>query len=218
MKIPLFLSIKSVRMFLNDNNEEVTAMKLRQAAVCDSEEILGIYKPYILDTTITFECEVPPIEEFRERVSRISSEYPYIVCEDKGRILGYCYGARFMQRTAFGYDAELSVYIDNSCTGRGIGSALYGAVLEILECMNIRNMYGLIACPNEASVKLHKAYGFRYAGTLEKTGFKHGKWIDLMYFERHIGDDKNVGRVRFINEVEQNTIKSILEKYGKSLR
>ncbi len=192
-------------------------MKLRMAKLTDSAEILDIYKPYILSTTVTFEYDVPTVADFTERVKNISSKYPYVVCEDDGRLLGYCYGTRFMQRAAFGLDAELSVYLKESARGRGIGTALYGAVIEILEEMNIRNMYGLIAYPNEASVKLHEEYGFNMAGVLKKTGYKFGRWIDLMYFERHIGDDKNVSGLKYIDEIDGKTIAHILTKYSKNL-
>lgn len=192
-------------------------MKLRLAQLNDTEKILEIYKPYILHTTVTFEYDVPSEEAFRERVNNIMEKYPYVVCEEKEEIVGYCYGARFKERAAFGYDAELSVYLKEDARNRGIGSALYGAVIEILELMNIRNIYGLVAYPNEVSVRLHKAFGFSLAGRLVKTGYKFGRWIDLMCFERHSGDDERVGDVVYINALDSRKVENILKKYSSDI-
>ncbi|MCC8097851.1 MAG: N-acetyltransferase family protein, partial [Eubacterium sp.] len=152
-------------------------MIIRKARVEDSDSILEIYAPYILNTTITFEYTVPSSADFRRRVEKIISEYPYFVCEEGGEALGYCYGSRYMERAAFGWDMELSVYLKDKSKGRGIGKALYGAVIDTAELMNIKNLYGLIASPNPRSEKLHADLGFRLEAVMKKTGWKFCRWI-----------------------------------------
>lgn len=191
-------------------------MRLRLAEPSDAENILEIYKPYILNTRITFEYDVPSAEDFRKRVEKICEKYPYILCERDGRLSGYCYASRFMERAAFGWDAELSVYLREEERGKGIGRVLYCAVIEILGLMNIRNIYGLIAYPNDASERLHRELGFKLQGVLEKTGYKLGEWTDLMYFCLRLdGDDKK--EVVPICDIDSEKIGRLLAEYEKKL-
>lgn len=188
-------------------------MIIRKAAAADSDKILEIYKPYILKTVITFEYTVPSPQVFKNRVEKIISEYPYIVCEDKGEILGYCYGSRLMERAAFGWDMELSVYLKEEYRGKGIGGALYGAVMETAELMNIKNLYGLIAAPNTESERLHARFGFTHEATLKKTGYKFGRWIDLMCFRKEINQNTEVLPVKNANDLNPVKTEKILKKY-----
>lgn len=160
-------------------------MILRFAGISDSAEILKIYEQY-MDTAITFEYELPTIEEFTDRVRTISAEYPYIVCEDNGRVVGYAYAHRYRERTAYQWGAELSIYIDKSYTSKGLGRKLYGALTEILKLQNVRTVYGCVTVPNEKSEKLHLGMGFRYAGKLNNAGYKNGAWHDVAWFEKDI--------------------------------
>ena len=129
-------------------------MIVRFATPNDSLELLKIYKQYI-DTAITFECTLPTEQEFRERIEGIIKEYPYLVCEDDGKIVGYAYAHRHMERGAYGWNAELSVYIDRSFTSRGIGKELYIKLIELLKLQGIKNLYAGITVPNKKSEKLH---------------------------------------------------------------
>lgn len=193
-------------------------MLLRLAEVSDSDSILNIYKPYILNTSVTFEYTVPSSENFRKRVESILSQYPYLVCEDDGNIVAYCYAARFKERAAFGWDCELSIYMKDEYKGRGIGKALYGAVIDICELMNLRNIYGLVVYPNEASEKLHERFGFQLEGVLKKTGYKFGEWLDVLLLVLHLGNDKEVTDIKYINEIEKSEIREILSRYQKNIR
>ena len=111
----------------------------RFATEGDAEEILGIYKPYIENTTITFEYEVPAVEEFRERIRETLEKYPYIVCTYDGKIIGYAYAHRIWSRAAYQWDVELSVYTDGNYAGNGIGKKLYKILIEILKLQNVVN-------------------------------------------------------------------------------
>lgn len=137
----------------------------RFAAPADSAALLKIYGEY-LDTPITFECALPSEAEFAGRIAAIGREYPYLVCLEKGRIVGYAYAHRQAERAAYQWNAELSVYLDRSCTSRGLGRRLYGALIDILRLQGIRTVYGCVTVPNEKSEGLHQALGFPAAGHL----------------------------------------------------
>lgn len=152
---------------------------IRPARLEDASEILKIYEPYIKKTTITFEYEVPSLEEFRGRMTGIIGAYPYLVCEADGKILAYAYAHRFHERAAYQWDAELSVYVEEEHTGLGMGKALYHALMELLKLQNVKNAYALVTSPNERSEALHLGMGFRLEGLNRETGYKMGKWLDV---------------------------------------
>ena len=155
----------------------------------DAADILAIYEPYVKNTAITFECETPSLSEFRDRIKQISSEYPYIVCESGGKIIGYAYAHRQKERAAYQWNAELSVYVDKTNWGCGIGKMLYSVLIEILKLQNVRNVYGVVTYPNQNSEKLHETLGFRRMGIYSKTGYKCGAWHDVACFEKNITDN-----------------------------
>ena len=161
------------------------APAFRFAAPADSAALLKIYGEY-LDTPITFECALPSEAEFAGRIAAVGREYPYLVCLEKGRIVGYAYAHRQAERAAYQWNAELSVYLDRSCTSRGLGRRLYGALIDILRLQGIRTVYGCVTVPNEKSEGLHQALGFRRLGTYRSTGYKCGAWRDVAWFEKPI--------------------------------
>ena len=160
---------------------------IRPARLEDASEILKIYEPYIKKTTITFEYEVPSLEEFRGRMTGIIGAYPYLVCEADGKILAYAYAHRFHERAAYQWDAELSVYVEEEHTGLGMGKALNHALMELLKLQNVKNAYALVTSPNERSEALHLGMGFRLEGLNRETGYKMGKWLDVSCFVKNIG-------------------------------
>ena len=160
-------------------------MTFRFAEEADAPALLAIYGQYI-DTPITFECALPSVESFTERIRSIRSAYPYIVCEEDGRIWGYAYAHRQAERAAYQWNAELSVYLDRDHTGRGLGKRLYAALMELLRLQGVRTVYALVTVPNEKSEALHRAMGFRHMGTQRSTGYKDGAWRDVAWFEKQI--------------------------------
>lgn len=160
----------------------------RVATSSDAEEILEIYRPYIESTAVTFEQEVPSPEAFRDRVEHILTQYPYLVAEQDGRILGYCYASPYRSRAGFRWTAELSVYVRQGCQGNGIGTHLYAALLDLLRVQGYQNACSVVSWPNPGSEHLHGRFGFRFAGVQKKCGFKNGHWCDVAIFERCLGD------------------------------
>ncbi len=162
-------------------------VKVRPAVKADAAALLEIYAPYVRETTITFEYEVPEPEEFAGRIEAIGAEYPYLVCELDGRIAAYAYGHRHMERAAYQWNAELSVYVDRGQLRRGIGRALYQAVLDILRLQNIQTVYAIVTSPNENSERLHAAMGFERRALFPQMGYKFGRWLDVAWFEKNLG-------------------------------
>lgn len=160
-------------------------MTLRAADSGDIPALLHIYAQYI-QTPVTFECVLPAEREFAARAAGISAVYPYLVWEEQGQIAGYAYAHRQMEREAYQWNAELSIYMDPAYTSRGIGKKLYAALMEILALQGVKTVYGGVTLPNERSERLHLGLGFRLLGTYHNTGYKCGAWHDVSWFEKQI--------------------------------
>lgn len=166
-------------------NESVYTYRL--ATTDDAEALQAIYAPYV-DTSITFECICPTVDEFRKRIEERVCLYPYIVCEEDGVPVGYAYASRLFARQAYDWAVELSVYLSQDCRGRGLGRALYERLLALLEMQGVRSAHGKVTEPNEKSDKLHLSMGFRLVGVMDNVGFKLGQWRDVAHYEKLLGD------------------------------
>jgi L-amino acid N-acyltransferase YncA len=193
-------------------------MELRQALEADAEEILGIYGHYIRDTAITFEYVVPSPDEFRSRIRGIASDYPYLVCLEGGKVIAYGYAHRHMERAAYQWNAELSIYIDRSRLRRGVGRTLHSALVDILLMQNVRNVYGGVTLPNGNSMGLLESLGFTSVGVYHSTGYKCGAWHDVAWFEKAIGDH-GVDPAPFIplREIDSQAIREVLKRHNALL-
>lgn len=160
--------------------------KIRFANPEDAGAILSIYAPYIENTSITFEYDVPSVFDFAERIAEIQRKYPWIVYEEDGEILGYAYGSPMLTRAAYQWTAESSVYVSEKAKGKGIGSLLYDVLFDILKKQNFCVCYALVIAENEASVKMHEKYGFRRVGLLENSGYKFGGWHSVILMEKQL--------------------------------
>ena len=158
-------------------------MRIRDATPADAEAICRIYNPYIRKTIITFEEAEVGVQEMAARVSAVSRTLPWLVAEREGGALGYAYAGKWRERTAYRQSVESTVYVEESETGRGVGTHLYRALLERLRALPVHTALGGIALPNAASVALHEACGFRKVAHLEQVGFKFGGWIDVGYWQ-----------------------------------
>ena len=188
-------------------------MKIRLATENDNIDLLKIYEQYI-ETPITFEYKLPTEEEFKARIKNITKEYPYIVCEEDNKIVGYAYANKFKDREAYSWDAELSIYIDKYYTSKGIGKKFYKILIEILKLQGIKNIYCCVTIPNEKSEKLHKSLGFKMSGVFANTGYKCGNWQDVAYFEKIVGEhDINPTQFIVIDKIEKEKLTKIIEKY-----
>ena len=158
---------------------------IRLAAPADSSRLLRIYAQYMA-TPITFECTLPTEQDFAGRIERIAALYPYLVCEENGNAIGFAYAHRPMERAAYQWNAELTVYLDRQAAAKGLGKRLYSVLSAILQLQGVRNMYGCVTVPNAASEGLHRSMGFRLVGIYRNAGFKGGQWHDVAWFEKAI--------------------------------
>jgi phosphinothricin acetyltransferase len=148
----------------------------------DAASIAGIYNYYIENSTITFE-EIPlSVREMEERILKISAKYPWLVWESDD-ITGYAYVNTWKERAAYRYAAELSIYLNHGCRGKGIGRELLGRLLEEVRKTGIHTLVSGITLPNEASVALHEKFGFKQIACFNEIGFKAGRWLDVGYWE-----------------------------------
>lgn len=172
-------------------------MNIRSAKPADAECLLAIYAPYVLDTAITFEYDVPSVEEFRSRIENTLAKYPYLVAEKDGKILGYAYAGVFKGRAAYNHCVETSIYVDLSCQGKGIGKALYEALEEQLKQQGILNVNACISwidTPNQylthQSSEFHAHLGYEKVAHFHLCGYKFNQWFDMIWMEKMIGEHK----------------------------
>lgn len=169
-------------------------VRIRTVTVEDAEAILAIYAPYVTDTAITFEYEVPGIEEFRERIRHTLKRYPYLAAEKDGVIIGYAYAGPFKERAAYDWAVETTIYVDTSRKKMGIGKKLYEALEQALAQQNILNLNACIGYPEQEdeyltknSVEFHKHLGYRLVGEFYQCGYKFGRWYNMVWMEKQIG-------------------------------
>lgn len=173
------------------NTSDVT---IRIASPSDAPELLAIYAPYITKTAISFEYDVPSVEEFADRIRTTLEKYPYLAAESDGHIVGYCYVSILHGRQAYDWSVETSIYVDQNCKRMGIGKKLHDALEQALSAMGILNLYACIAFPigedpylTEDSVHFHEHLGYTHTAHFHKCGYKFNRWYDIVWMEKTIG-------------------------------
>jgi phosphinothricin acetyltransferase len=167
----------------------VNRLIIRPATLDDAEALLAIYRPIVLNTTISFELEPPTLEQFRERIEGALADYDWLVAEVDGRPIGYAYGTSHRSRGAYRFAVETSAYIHPSYYRRGIGLNLYKKLLPNLAEKGYCSAYAGIALPNEASTALHKRAGFVYIGVFPSVGRKFGRWHDVSWWHCRLREE-----------------------------
>nr|WP_206038303.1 GNAT family N-acetyltransferase [Rhodococcus sp. HNM0569] len=168
-------------------------------AAADAAACAALYRPYVIDTAITFESEPPGTDAMAARISAATRDYAWLVAENPGTpegsagerygadILGYAYAGRFRERPAYRFTCEVSVYVRRGLRRTGAGRALYEALFTRLAERGYLTAVAVITVPNDASVGLHTALGFEPVGTFRRVGFKHGQWRDVEWMQRPLG-------------------------------
>ena len=175
-------------------------MTLRFVHPDDAEAILRIYAPYVEQTAATFETDVPKLSDFKSRIASISSQYPYLVCEQDGQIIGYAYATKHRERDAYRYDVDVSIYMKAAYHGNGAARSLYEKLFELLKAQGYYNAYAACVGSNVRSIAFHERCGFRVIGTHHNTGYKFGRWHDVVWMEREIRPhDECPGNIKPIN-------------------
>ena len=159
---------------------------IRPATEQDVPEILAIYAPYVENSTATFEYDVPCRRSFLQRFYDITAQYPWLVWEEDGKILGYAYASAPYSRAAFSWCAEPSIYLRPDVKGKGIGTKLYAVLEEILRLQGYRVLYALITSENTESIDFHRKNGYKFQAEFPDCGFKFQRWLGLTWMEKRI--------------------------------
>ena len=160
-------------------------IRIRAALAKDAGAVAAIYAPYVTQSTISFETEAPDAAEMARRMASADGLYPwYVAVDEADDLLDYCYACPFRARAAYRFTVETTVYVAGAAHRRGIGRALYEALIDKLERQGFVQAVGIIALPNEGSVKLHEALGFELVGINCGVGYKFGTWHDVGIWQR----------------------------------
>lgn len=176
-------------------SSEISNIIIRTARIEDASSLLEIYAPYVEKTAISFEYDVPSVEEFQSRIKNILQKYPYLVAEKDGELLGYAYTHAFVGRAAYEHSAETTIYLKENERGSGLGKRLYTALENISRTQNIYNLNACIGYPEVEdehltmnSIQFHRHMGYRFVGRFHKCGYKFGKWYDMAWMEKILED------------------------------
>lgn len=172
-------------------------MLIRSATPDDAGRLLEIYSYYVANTAITFEIEVPSLNEFQDRISNTLTRYPYLVLEDNGNIEGYAYAGVFYDRAAYDHSCEVTIYLDRDSHLKGYGKSLYETLENELKARHLINLYACIADPvaedeylTRNSEQFHEHLGYTKVGEFHKCGYKFGRWYNMIWMEKIIGEHK----------------------------
>lgn len=164
----------------------MAAVKIRPAVRDDLPRLTEIYNYYVVNTPITFDLEPVTVESrtrwFNEHSG--TKRHRMFVAEDAGRVVGYACTGQFRDKAAYDTSTETSIYCAHDATGRGIGAMLYRVLFDALKNEDINRLLGGITLPNEASVALHRKFGFTEVGVFTECGRKFDKFWDVVWMER----------------------------------
>ncbi len=170
---------------------------MRTATASDAEELLNIYGYYVENTAITFEYDVPTLEEFTQRIKDTLKKYPYLVVEKDGEILGYAYAGVFKDRAAYDWSAETTIYLKHDAVKGGLGRILYETLEKEMKERGFLNLYACIGYPidedeylTKNSAGFHAHLGYKKVGEFHKCGYKFGRWYNMIWMEKIIGEHK----------------------------
>jgi L-amino acid N-acyltransferase YncA len=163
---------------------------IRLITTKDTEAALNVYAPYVLHTAATFEYEVPTVEEFKKKIEKITSQYPWLVCECDGEIVGYAYGSMHRDRTAYRWSPEATVYMNEDFHRKGIARILYTVLFEIMKMQGYYSVYAGVLATNTKSVEFHRAMGFEDIGLFKNIGYKLGEWHTNLWLQYFLQEHK----------------------------
>lgn len=191
---------------------------IRLATPRDAQGMLDIYAPYVRETAVTFEYQVPDLAEFRGRIRDTLPRYPWLAAEADGQLLGYAYAGRYRGRAAFQWDAEGSIYLRPQAQGTGLAVPLYRCLMELLKLQGIRNFYGCITHPNPASQGFHRKLGFLDLAVFPNAGYKLGQWRGVLWNYLPLVEASGPpDPFRPFGELEPEAIAAILKAFNRQL-
>lgn len=163
---------------------------VRPAVPGDAAAIADIYRPYVERGTVSFELDAPDTDAMRARMTASEGRFPWlVVTEGKGGpVRGYAYASAFRDRPAYRYAIETTIYLESGTQGLGYGRHLYDALIDTVRAQGFTHAFGVIALPNDHSIRLHESVGFRRTGILREAGYKDGRWIDVGFWQCELND------------------------------
>ena len=192
---------------------------IRIATEGDLPAMLAIYAPYVEHTTVSFEYTVPSPETFAQRFRDITQQFPWLVWEEEGRVLGYVYAAKPFERAGYSWCAEPSIYLHDDARGRGIGQKLYSVLEAILDAQGYCLLYALITEENKASLRFHEKCGYSTVMVLPGCGRKFDRWLGLCWLEKplKIGENPSAFPVSWVSIVQDaESLRNILDSLSLS--
>lgn len=159
---------------------------IRKATPDDAHEILAIYAPYVLNSAVSFELDLPSEDEMKQRMLLYMEKYPWLVAVSGNEVIGYAYASAYRERKAYQWSCESSVYVHSSYFGKGVGDCLYEELIRFLTIQGLRNIYAVITLPNDASERFHTRNGFTPFSVFKNVGYKFSQWHDVLWMQRSI--------------------------------
>ncbi|MCP0887285.1 N-acetyltransferase family protein [Ligilactobacillus sp. WILCCON 0076] len=172
----------------------MSSFSFRIAKKTDAQALLDIYAPYVENTAITLETNVPSLSEFSTRIYTILKKYPYIVAEQNEKIVGYAYVSAFKERAAYDWSVETSIYLAQNIRHQGLGTQLYNLLEKICQAQNITNMNACVTYPRtandpyvtQASILFHENRGFKLNAHFHNCANKFNRWYDMVWLEKSL--------------------------------
>lgn len=178
---------------------------LRLVQLKDIPQVLEIYRPFVLQTAISFETEVPSLEAFVERVQHYASMAPWLVAVQGEEVVGYAYSTAHRSRGAYRWTQESTVYVRPVQRRQGIARLLYEKLLTLLRLLGYTKALAVITLPNEPSILFHQQLGFRHIGEMKNIGYKLSHWHTTSWWDKDLqpqgyipGEIKSMESIRSI--------------------
>ncbi|AXP79236.1 Phosphinothricin N-acetyltransferase [Mariniflexile rhizosphaerae] len=156
---------------------------IRPVTVADAQQLVAIYNYYVIHSIVTLDLVPFSAQDFEEKISTISSQFPFIVYEENDEILGYAYANTFRTKPAYNKTVELTIYLKHNTLGKQIGKKMYSELIQQLKEENYHVLIGGLTLPNDASVKLHEGFGFEKVAHFKEVGYKFDKWHDVGFWQ-----------------------------------
>ena len=200
------------------------AVCVRAAAPEDAEQLLEIYTPFVISedsslSNVSFELAAPDVEEFRQRIQDISKQFPYLVGEVNGQILGYVYCHPYRERLAYQWAVEVTIYLAPAGQGKGLGRLLYETMEKLLCLQGVTMAYSCITVGNDHSIKMHEALGYRLIGTFTNSGYKNVQWLDTVWLEKQLQPcPKQPDNIKSWRELDPDAVAAVLTEATAKLQ
>lgn len=165
-------------------------VKIRLIKETDAQPALDIFRYYVDNTNISFEYDPPTLEEYIQRIKTNTEKYPWLVCLNNDKLIGFAYGSTHRYRTAYQWSPESTIYLAPNFHSKGIGRILYETLFEVMKLQGYFNVFAGVALPNEKSIRLHRAMGFDDIGIFKNVGYKHSSWIHTHWFQLLLNEHK----------------------------